>query len=65
MVDARRLIAALILALWLSVRAFSAYFPLADFFLVEKGKRHLHLLKNGVAFRTFKIAVGLAPEGDL
>jgi murein L,D-transpeptidase YafK len=64
MVDARRLIAALILALCLSVTASAADFPLADKVLVEKGKRQLHLLKNGVPFRTFKIALGLAPEGD-
>ena len=44
--------------------AFAADFPLADKVLVEKGKRQLHLLKNGVPFRTFKIALGLAPEGD-
>jgi murein L,D-transpeptidase YafK len=64
MVDARRLIATLILALCLSVTASAADFPLADKVLVEKGKRQLHLLKNGVPFRTFKIALGLAPEGD-
>jgi len=44
--------------------AAAADFPLADKVLVEKGKRRLHLLKNGVPFRTFKIALGLAPEGD-
>ena len=38
-------------------------FPIADRVLVEKGKRELHLLKNGVPFRTFKIALGMAPEG--
>lgn len=44
--------------------AAAADFPVADKVLVEKGKRQLHLLKNGVPFRTFKIALGLAPEGD-
>ena len=44
--------------------AAAADFPLADRVLVEKGKRQLHLLKNGIPFRTFKIALGLAPEGD-
>jgi len=44
--------------------AAAADFPLADKVLVEKGKRQLHLLKNGVPFRTFKIALGLAPDGD-
>lgn len=42
----------------------AADFPLADKVLVEKGKRQLHLLKNGIPFRTFKIALGLVPEGD-
>ena len=39
-------------------------FPMADKVLVEKGARKLHLLKNGVPFRTFDIALGLVPEGD-
>ena len=39
-------------------------FPIADRVLVEKGKRELHLLKNGVPFRTFRIALGPAPLGD-
>ena len=46
------------------VEVTAADFPMADRVLVEKGKRQLHLLKNGVPFRTFKIALGLAPEGD-
>lgn len=44
--------------------AAAADFPVADKVLVEKGKRQLHLLKNGIPFRTFKIALGLAPDGD-
>jgi len=39
-------------------------FPVADKVLVEKAERKLHLLKNGVPFRTFEIALGFAPEGD-
>lgn len=39
-------------------------FPLADKILVDKSNRKLHLLSNGVPFRTFKIALGLVPEGD-
>jgi len=38
-------------------------FPMADKVLVEKGARKLHLLKNGVPFRTFDIALGQAPQG--
>ena len=39
-------------------------FPVADEVIVEKGERKLHLMKNGRAFRTFDIALGIAPEGD-
>lgn len=39
-------------------------FPLADKVLVEKGNRKLHLLQNGVPFRTFDIALGPYPDGD-
>lgn len=39
-------------------------FPLADKVLVEKGNRKLHLLRDGEAFRSFDIALGVAPEGD-
>ena len=39
-------------------------FPLADKVLVEKGNRKLHLLVNGVAFRTYDIALGVVPVGD-
>ena len=47
-----------------SLPVIAADFPLADKVLVEKGKRQLHLLKNGMPFRTFRIALGFAPEGD-
>ncbi len=39
-------------------------FPLADKVVVEKENRKLHLLKNGEAFRTFDIALGVEPVGD-
>ena len=39
-------------------------FPVADKVLVEKSKRKLHLLKDNQAFRTFDIALGVAPVGD-
>ena len=39
-------------------------FTVADKVLVEKGKRKLHLLKGGVAFRSFDIALGIRPVGD-
>ena len=39
-------------------------FPVADKVVVEKSSRKLHLLKGGVAFRTFDIALGIRPVGD-
>jgi murein L,D-transpeptidase YafK len=39
-------------------------FPTADFVIIEKAARKLHLLQNGKAFRTFKIALGIRPVGD-
>ena len=38
--------------------------PAADKVLIEKTERKLHLFKNGVAFKTFDIALGLRPVGD-
>lgn len=39
-------------------------FPLADKVLVDKSERKLYLMQNGEPFRTFDIALGLAPVGD-
>lgn len=39
-------------------------FPTADKILIEKAARKLYLLRNGKAFRTFKIALGIRPVGD-
>jgi murein L,D-transpeptidase YafK len=39
-------------------------FPAADRVVVEKGDRKLHLVRNGEAFRTFDIALGIRPTGD-
>lgn len=39
-------------------------FPVADKVLIEKSERKLHLLKNGVSFRSFDIALGIRPVGD-
>jgi murein L,D-transpeptidase YafK len=46
------------------VTASAGDFPLADKVLVEKGKRKLHLIKDDQPFRTFEIALGVAPQGD-
>ena len=40
-----------------------AALPLADRVVVRKGERKLQLMRNGVALRTFKVALGLRPEG--
>jgi murein L,D-transpeptidase YafK len=39
-------------------------FPVADKVVVEKANRKLHLLKGGVAIRSFDIALGIRPVGD-
>ena len=39
-------------------------FPVADKVIVEKENRKLYLMKNGEAFRTFDIALGVEPVGD-
>jgi len=39
-------------------------FPTADEVLIVKSDRELHLLNDGKIFRTFKIALGMSPEGD-
>jgi murein L,D-transpeptidase YafK len=39
-------------------------FPVADKVVVEKSERKLHLLKDGIPFRTFDIALGIRPVGD-
>ncbi len=39
-------------------------FPVADLVIVEKSSRKLHLVKDGEAFRTFRIALGIRPVGD-
>jgi murein L,D-transpeptidase YafK len=37
--------------------------PLADRVVVRKGERKLQLLRNGEVLRTYKVALGLRPEG--
>ena len=39
-------------------------FPVADRVVIEKGARKLHLIQEGKAFRTYKIALGIRPVGD-
>jgi murein L,D-transpeptidase YafK len=37
--------------------------PMADRVLVQKAERRLQLMRNGEVLRTYKIALGLRPEG--
>jgi len=39
-------------------------FPVADRVVIDKSDRELYLLSGGNVFRTFKIALGIRPEGD-
>ena len=54
----------LILLVLLTPAVMKAEFPVADRVVIEKAVRKLHLMQNGKAFRTFKIALGLRPVGD-
>jgi murein L,D-transpeptidase YafK len=47
-----------------TARADASGFPMADKVIVEKSDRKLHLMRNGEPFRSFDIALGLAPVGD-
>jgi murein L,D-transpeptidase YafK len=49
---------------FVALPAAAADFPLADRVVVEKENRKLYLMKNGEAFRTFDIALGVEPIGD-
>lgn len=42
----------------------SSEFPEAQLVVVEKAARKLHLVRNGAPFKTFDIALGVAPVGD-
>ncbi len=47
-----------------AARADADRFPMADRVIVDKSARELRLMRDGEAFRTFPIALGLAPVGD-
>lgn len=38
-------------------------FPVAEKVIIDKSARELYLMKGGEPFRTFKIALGIRPEG--
>ena len=60
----RKLSIALIMLLLTHGGLQAGSFPIADRVIVEKADRKLHLVKNGAAFRTFDIALGIRPTGD-
>ena len=39
-------------------------FRVADLVIIDKSDRELYLLENGKIFRTYKIALGIRPDGD-
>ena len=53
-----------VLALGAGAARSTAEFPVADFVLVEKSARKLHLVRDGETLRTFDIALGIVPVGD-
>ena len=56
-------VASAVLALG-ATTAVAIEFPIADLVVIEKEKRKLYLIKDGTAFRTFDIALGIRPVGD-
>lgn len=42
----------------------AAGFPVADAVVIDKSERELYLLREGEIFRTFRIALGIRPDGD-
>lgn len=59
-----RLIGIALVALLVPGLMQASEFPVADRVIIEKAARQLHLLQDGEVFRTFKIALGIRPEGD-
>jgi murein L,D-transpeptidase YafK len=60
---ARGIVALVFLVFWQQV-SLAGEFPVADKVLIVKAERKLHLIKDGEAFRTFSIALGIRPDGD-
>ena len=59
-----KLLAVALLVLLLPGLMQASEFPVADRVVIEKGARKLHLIQEGKAFRTYKIALGIRPVGD-
>jgi len=56
-------VVALILIVGTRIAIADTEFPVADKVVVEKESRKLYLMKDGAAFRTFDIALGVYPVG--
>ena len=59
-----RSFAVIVMALLAPALIQAGQFPVADFVIIEKEARKLHLLQGGEIFRTFKVALGIVPVGD-
>ena len=59
-----RSLAVALIALLLPGLVQASEFPVADRVVIEKGARKLHLIQDGKAFLTYKIALGIRPVGD-
>jgi len=59
-----KLLAVALLVLLLPGLMQASEFPVAERVVIEKGARKLHLIQQGKAFRTYKIALGIRPVGD-
>jgi len=53
----------LVLGLFPVYQAGAGDFPVAEKVVVEKKNRKLHLVRDGIPFRTYDIALGMTPEG--
>jgi murein L,D-transpeptidase YafK len=60
----KNLLTAFVLFAILPATALAGEFPVADKVVIDKSDRVLQLMKGGEVFRTFKIALGIRPEGD-
>ena len=54
---------ALSILLFVSSTLGAGQFPVADLVLVDKSDRELHLIQDGEIFRTFRVALGIRPNG--
>ena len=46
-----------------AVPGFTAAMPVADLIIVRKSERRLYLMRRGAVLRSYRVALGLQPEG--